>query len=646
MLFINPAVSFEKVAYSKLLEKDPLSWPVGVIKEAYSQLPYLKDYELDVSIDRTDAARGYGVGKLLVYPARMTKRAAVKSSQIVSFPVIIKDRELAPLDVLTHKKIMFAESEEKVATILHKPNTFERPAKPGEFSPVSMISKLNPPTDTGSQTRYSGYLGKVASVTEAAIHTFNKQDVISFLEKIAEGPALTYQYKQNSVLSGYAQQFHGWSEKTAEDRWRALLSRVKPTVLQFSEDGLDYKLKIANHRAFFPTQIPVSRYEIKEILSKEAVDALSKNKVLTLATDPVTRSAPKIKTASKIAALGVYKVKIANQDVEGIVIPKMIDFDGNLVGNQIFVGPTQHAIQASLVGSFVKEASVGGAYPRGKGVFVYQEGDLSVATEPVEITNVSTTYLNKEKLASLHATKLSTGAPITLTVVPGLQKIATLADEIVALPGSFEFLPISGKQVTACSDEGDYLKSEKVKVASGVTTTIVSDGASYSLRGNGDDTFDSILNQNEAEFALGALGLTGAQARTIIKKASVSGSEVFSSRQIVSQEQAKLSYAKTIARVTPNEIAPLRVNLIKEASVVVDKETVDSILSLQFMTPENVGIYVDYLPEFEKAASKLAEVLIASRLGMDDIKESAAKNALTQVSAVIGGLTNLRDKVV
>ena len=46
-LFISRTPDFEKVAYEKLLEKDPTSWPVGIIKEAYNQLPYLKDYELE-----------------------------------------------------------------------------------------------------------------------------------------------------------------------------------------------------------------------------------------------------------------------------------------------------------------------------------------------------------------------------------------------------------------------------------------------------------------------------------------------------------------------------------------------------------------------------------------------------------------------
>lgn len=649
-LFLDSSLSLEKVAYSKLLEKDPTSWPVGIIKEAYNQLPYLKDYEVDVTVDRVDEARGYGVGKILVYPARMEKKAAAKEEKIISFPLVIKDREMSPLDVISYRSSMYPESESKIAQILHRTDTFARSAKAGQFEPVSLASKLNPPTATGQQTRYSGYLGKTASasLTKVALHTFNKRDVESFIDDVDGDPLLRHKYRFDDVLSEYANQFRDWSEKTAQDRWDEFTGSLKPTVVQFTQDGMNYRVKTANHTCFSPKETTVSRYEAQDILSKEAMDRLLQDKILTLATDPVVTERAQIKEASEVSSVGVYTVKIANQDVEGIVIPKMIDFDGNIIGSQLFVGPSQHAMQDKIVGAFVKEASIGGAYPRGKGVFVYQNGGHAVATEPIEITSISTTYLNKEKLASLHAKRLSTGLPVTFTIVPGLQKIASIADQVIALPDYFEFLGIEGRQVTACSDASDFSASERSKTASAHNTKIVSDGSSsYSLRGEAASNFGhSILSRSEAEFALGTLGLTGEQARTIVKTADAKGSASFSSRPVVTEASVKQAFSNKISAVSANEIAPLRVDLTKEASVIVDKETVDSILSLRFMTPENVGIYVDYIPELEKAASKLAEVLVASRLGMDDVKESAAKNAMSQLSAVISGLSGLKDKVV
>jgi hypothetical protein len=92
-------------------------------------------------------------------------------------------------------------------------------------------------------------------------------------------------------------------------------------------------------------------------------------------------------------------------------------------------------------------------------------------------------------------------------------------------------------------------------------------------------------------------------------------------------------------------LKPFEINLVKEAAVILDKETTDSVLALNFITPENMSIYVDYLPEIEKVSSKLAEIVIAARLGMDDVREAAAKNAMTQVNSVIGGLRDLQARI-
>jgi hypothetical protein len=647
-LFINKTPSFEKLAYEKLLEKDPSSWPVGIIKEAYNQLPYLRDYELDVTVDRTDEARGYGVGKLLVYPARMDKKAAAKEDKLISFPIIIRDRSMAPLDVISYKDQIIPESQEKVAQILHQPDTFRAVSPQGRYGAVEMITKVNPPTASGQQTRYSGYMGKSASVslTKLALHTFDKQDVDAFLDKVASDAAVRHTYSSNETLREYMGQFKNWSEKTAEDRWVEFTDGIQPTVLQFTQEGMGYRVKYASHKCYAPKTLTATRFEVQEALSKEAMEHLLQERRITLSTDPVQKQPAQVKTASKATRPGIYSVKIASKDVEGVVIPKMIDFDGRLIDSQLFIGPAEHAMQDQIVGSFVKSASLTGAYPRGRGVFVHKSGDLAVATEPVEVTNISTTHLHKQKLASLHGRILSTGLPVTFSIVPGLQKIANIANQVIAIPETFEFLPINGKQVRVSSEEALYNNMEVEKSASAPNATLVSDGASFGLRGDVTEAIGShIMNEAETEFALGALGLTGNQASHLMKKASAEGQVRFRARKVVSQESVKLAYAQSMVQATPNQIAPLRVDLIKEASVIVDKETVDSILSLQFMNPSNVGMYVDYISDIENAMNKVAEVLVAARLGMDDIKESAAKTAMTQLHSVLGGLKNLRDKV-
>ena len=83
-------------------------------------------------------------------------------------------------------------------------------------------------------------------------------------------------------------------------------------------------------------------------------------------------------------------------------------------------------------------------------------------------------------------------------------------------------------------------------------------------------------------------------------------------------------------------------DLTKEASLLTGPDTVDSVLSLNFITPENIQGYVDSLPELEQAASKLAELLVGIRLGLSDIPEPAVASSMRGIERAITGLKKLQ----
>ena len=92
-----------------------------------------------------------------------------------------------------------------------------------------------------------------------------------------------------------------------------------------------------------------------------------------------------------------------------------------------------------------------------------------------------------------------------------------------------------------------------------------------------------------------------------------------------------------------HEIAySLRKDLVKEASVISDPNTVDAVLSLNFINEESLGNYIENIDEMKKVVSELAKLLVASRLGLSDIDETATKNAITGLEDVIKGLENIK----
>ena len=787
-LFLDPTLSLEKVAYDTRIDDDPDEWPIAVVRESYKQLPFLKGYETEVELDKTDSSRGYGVGKLLVWPARMEKAAAAQNKQLVTVPIIIRNSEMAPLDVYSHQ-------------VLFRPETFERGAPRGQFSGTNLFGQLTPPnTDhngAGTLTKQSsvkeagdrwkdkkwvrklkaegftdaellrvrnaakgaglgGILGPLAAgpltaglggalsanhgdASEAAtggfagsfllpvpglsalsssalarsmvakkiraentakgagtltkqssadfraefrrqygfqktasegmysdlLHTFRAEDKDAFAEKLASVQGLRQAFTTSPLLRAAVADMADASEKTASDVNAERRVSLRPTVVQITQNGpKDYMCKIANHRAFDPEGQAINRFDVQKMLTEAGFADLLETGVATFTTQPLDAEDTTTKVAQEVTRVGVYRTYSGATPVEGLVIPHMVDFDGKDLGMQVFVGHDRHSLQDKVAGVHVRDQAIDGEPPHGLGVYIYQEGDKAVATEPVRIEHTVKVSHEASHHTDVIATRMSTGAQIRISSVPGLRKMASIGGTEIALPSSMKWMALHGRQLKVSSEVEDvHILEDATKLANANSVELISDGSSYSIRGdNAAAAFGrEILTGNETAFALCSLGLSGEQATEAMKTAAVKSSVhipntrrvlTLATRSAHSLEKAAsiVSAADSVPRADlTTELAlltaPKGMGLWKEASVILSRETTDAILSLGFVTPENASLYVNYLPELEKVASKLAELLVASRLGMDDVRESSAKNAMTQVNAVIRGLETMRERI-
>jgi len=663
-LFLDPTIKMEKVAFDTKLDDEPEEWPVSVVRESYKQLPFLKNYETEVEFDKMDTARGFAVGKMLVWPARMEKAAAADRKQLITVPIIVRNREMSPLDVYTHNDVMKPMDQDKVASILFRPQVFEGVAPRDQFSGTNLLGQLTPP-NTDHQYN-AGTLQKhgSAGIWHEALRTFRPEDINALGEKLASSPPLKHAFSTTPLLHAAIGDIlaHGGMNKSAAARREERLELTKPTVVQIKEAGKNYSIKTANHHCYVEQAKVASRFEVQGILNPDSFQKLLNDGRLTYTTEPVATEVVTEKVAQDASRFGVYQVGRSGQAIEGIVIPRMVDFDGNPLAAQVFVGEDSHSLQEKVAGVFVRDHILSSDTPRGMGVFVYQEGPLAFATEPVRIEDKVKVAHEHGSSTTLLGTRMATGVPLRMTVVPGLKKIAMIGEAEVALPETVRFLALRGKQSSVSSSPAEAQLPESTKVAGASSVEVISDGAFFSLRGaNSDAAYGGeIMTDDEAEFALCALGLTGTQAQGILKTAAASSSVVVPRTRAVVPEAVVGFEAMTKAASAVQSSPQLRVDLTeelavltskpaeelwKQASVIMGKETVDTILSLGFVSPENASLYVNYLPELEKVSGKLAELLVASRLGMDDVREQAAKNAMTQMNAVVRGLETLRERI-
>jgi hypothetical protein len=649
-LFLDPTISLEKVATSSKLEGDADKWPIEILKVAFKSLPSLRSYEADVELDRVDGARGFAVGKLLVYPTGLTKEAASGTDKLVTLPVIVRESELYPFDVYAYKGSMYAMDESDVLEIMSRPETFSSVADRDQFTGTNLFGQLVPP-NTDHQYN-AGSLMKHGSVRSLSMELATSQGVESTLGLLKRDVGLRSAFLTDDYLRGYVDEVLN-AQKTASIRPMDKIE-LKPSVVQFGYDSGKFTVKTANHMHWQPKSEVVSRFWVQEQLQPAAFNKLMDQGFVTLAADPVSSTVVSEKIASETGKLGIYRVWSGGKSLDGIVIPRVVDLEGTDLGLQIFANGSSHAMQEKIAGVHRFDVTLEDVEPRGLGVFVYQEGVHAFATEPVRV-------LNQVGGDSYFCKKASTGEEVVLTKSAGLWEVLPTRSGY-AIPASMKFVPLGNSSFKISNEEAaNYWEVQKV--ASEGTRISFSDemyfidAAPFSSGG---------LTAEDAEFALGGLGIPTAKIPGILKQAQANPVRLSNVRPVLDAHGSVVSMhkeasinsgkreaqrfgvevdAEKLLKSVAGLVSPGAQDLWKEAGVNIPKETVDAILSLNFMTPENASAYLSYLPLLEKTSSILAELLVASRLGMDDVREASALNAMTQVNAVVRGLSKLGEKV-
>jgi len=88
-------------------------------------------------------------------------------------------------------------------------------------------------------------------------------------------------------------------------------------------------------------------------------------------------------------------------------------------------------------------------------------------------------------------------------------------------------------------------------------------------------------------------------------------------------------------------------HFIKEAAAFNDPQTVDMVLSLNFVNKNNILEFVEALPMFAQVTQKLSDMLLKARLGVTLVEESAIRRTmlgLVEIMDVLNGVQNLLEK--
>lgn len=491
---------------------------------------------------------------------------------------------------------------------------------------------------------------KKASILMAIAPTISERDVERFTEKVANDQTLIAGFKRSGIAPILVEAFENTKRASAEDRLDALADAVQPTVVTFQKlPGGDFLVKSANVNAFIEKTAAgevVPGQEVGQAIGQEQAQGMQPGQTATAVSQPVEEEAVEPVAPSKakpVEEFGQYKVQDSmGNSIMGHVFPTTLSWDGSFSEQPIalFTNGSAYAMQDSIAGELVgKGTNLPDDEPRGDGAFYCVEGGDAKATGPLTI---GSSAAGPDGLPHLQATD-AFGNQLQIIQMEGMTAPQRISDVEMAIPSTWKFMRLNNQ--TQLAGSADQMgKDQAVKQAS-ASATLFFNGSFNLVGGCGLEKISADLRQDldhvSAEFMLGVLGVDGATAKMKVAEARRKGQVKLAGLKTITTMGERYATSTKTASALMKKMPDLRRDLTKEAAAMKDEGTVDAILSLNFINPENLSTFIGYIPELEEVAEKLAEMLLFAFLGMKELPEGAIESAMKGLEDVLVGLKSL-----
>lgn len=483
------------------------------------------------------------------------------------------------------------------------------------------------------------------SLLRAIAPTIREQDVEAFTEKVASSPFLIAGFRKAGAAQLLVDVFEKTKRASVTDCLLALADAIEPSALTIQKlPGGDFLIKHANVNAFMEKTAAgevAPHEEAASALGEENAQQMEPGQTATVNSEPVEETAPTPPTKAKVVEeFGQYKVQDSmGNSLLGHVFPVTMAWDGNFTEQPIalFTNGSAYALQEAIAGELVgKGVTLPSDSPRGDGVFYTVRDGEAVCTAPITIAS---SMAGPDGLAKLVGSD-AFGNQIEVSFSPGLTTPTRISDVEYALPDTWKFMRLNG-QTQLIPDPAQMNKQAQVAEARGAVTLFYN--GSYNFRGAcGLEKISSSLYEDldpvSAEFMLGVLGVPGHLAKVKVAEARRLGhvklANLKTIRTLGERYQESMKTASALLEKMPN----LARDLIKEAAEMKDEDTVDNLLSLNFINPENLSTFIGYMPQLEETSEHLAEMLLYSYMGEKTLPEGAIDRSMKNLEEVLVGL--------
>jgi hypothetical protein len=679
----------KEAAFASRVSEQPENWPMEINSELFKQLPFLSDYDVNVNLDRVDPGRGFAFGYADV--SNKTERPEIEHEEMgiphIRIPVIIMERSVKPFSVFLDGEKVMPLSEERIRETLFNPTTFDlstalprdpslvEPLMPpqrsgigmgGEYKMASALSpveqafleameKKSDPKEFAKRMRerkgeekWGGSEKIGGSLLLVIAPTMRESDRSAFIEKLSSDAAVIAGFRRNQLGARLADIFDNVKTASAEDRLAVIAESIEPTVVTIQKlPGHQFLVKSASNEAFAPGQAAkgevIPEAEAAESIGAENAQKMQPGQTATVVNNPVGNIEQEESKAKVVEEYGQYKVEDAlGNSLLGHVFPTTLAWDGLFTPQQtaLFTNGSAYAFQDSVAGDLVgKGTNLPSDEPRGDGCFYCVEGGDAIATQPLTIGSA---VAGPDGNARFSASDVF-GNPIVISQTEGLKEPMRLDGNEFAIPDSWKFMRLNN-QTQVASAPGAMSKVPEARAKQAQVDLFYN--GSFNLRGgcgldklSRDFRYD--LDPVTAEFMLGVLGVDGVTAKLKVAEARKVGHVKLSNLKSITLLGERLEHAQKTAAALVERLPDLRKDLVKEAAALDDADTVDKILALNFINPENLETFINYIPDLEKTAENLAEMLLFSYLGMNELPEGPIDRCMRSLDEVITGLKGI-----
>lgn len=621
-------------------------WPQEITQEAYKQIPYLSDFEVNVVLDKVDEQKGFAYGSIDLRPKSAMNQEEQQHSPLekVHVPIVVKDNMLHPMDIFLVGKQFAHLTEGRLRSALFRPEEFDVP-RTRPFDP-SLVHDLHPPIRSGGGIKTgSAELEYVPLLPQLQGQV--RQDHIDRLKTACQDPSLHSHIVNGG--EGTRAAFESALSLETSDRVKVasvVKDSIRPNVVQIKAllDG-NFLVKRANSDMFLPQEETIPLDVANDLAGEEDITAMAEGDgTITASPDAPVKETMNAEEVTVADAFGLYKVQDTNgSSLIGWVFPQLLSMDMEPMPLSLFTNGSQHAVQEGIAGVMAGKATdLPKGVPQGYGALYYIDHGTAKAFVPM---TVNSSMRDPSGTLKFVATD-DMGNHFTFYFSDAMRTVVKVGGSDYCVPSQVNWMPLKGSTELVSNPMG-FSKTASTYAGK---AELIGDKDVFTWRGPAVAKLASaqtkFLDRADAEFIGVALGVSPGFIKEALGRAAKGEVMDFQDLRVITPFHEKMAAAKESVKKDLADM-PMPIHnyfLAKEASLMEDALTADKILGLGFLNAENVSTFIEMIPQLESTSSKIAEMLLASRIGMKDVSEVALERMLKALDDVIRGLKSLRHR--